>query len=87
MNKKGQTLFYGFMIFLMIIISVIAILDAFKGNIENARSADNLDCDNTSISVGSKGTCILVDFSMFYFVGTCFALGAAYLTGKAVGVF
>ena len=87
-NKKAQTIFYGVMVSLMLFLAVVSVLQPFKDVITNARAVGTgLDCDNTSISTGTKGACIIVDFSLPYWAGIMLALAAIYLTGKKLDVF
>lgn len=82
MNNKGQTVFAGIMIFFMVFITIISLIEPLKDQITTSRDVSHLDCANSSISVGTKGTCVVVDFTLFYFVGMGIAAGAAYLTGR-----
>ena len=76
MNKKGQTgtgIFVGMMLGIMIFIALSQMLNPIKTTIETARSPDQLDCGNSSISIGTKATCVVVDWTMFGFVGAVLA--------------
>lgn len=84
LNKKGQHLFAGIMVAIMVFIALVALITPLKAGIALARDSDHLDCTNTSIGVGSSATCILVDFWLFYFVGVCIAGGMAFITGKKI---
>jgi len=82
MNKKGQGVFVGIMVFVVLFIAVIQLIPLLKDIISTARAPGALDCDNASISVPQRGTCVLVDFTLFYFVGV--ALAVAF---GAIGVY
>lgn len=82
MNKKGQAVFIGIMLFIVVIITIIQFISPIKDEITTARSAGNLDCTNTSITVMQKATCVVVDTTLFYFVGVGIAIAAAALSGK-----
>ena len=82
MNKKGQAIFVGIMIAIMVFITAIVLIEPLKESIILGRSADYLDCTNTSISTGTKATCILVDLWLFYFVGVCMAGGLTFIGAK-----
>lgn len=75
--KKGQAIFVGMMIAIMVMITVFVLIEPLKDTIDIGRG--NMDCDNTSISVGQKASCIIIDFSLFYFVGMCIAAGIGYV--------
>ena len=83
-SRSAQSVFLGVMISIMLFFTVVALLEPLKTIIVDARSPGKLDCTNTSISVGQAGTCILVDWYMFYFVGVTIAAGIAYITGMGI---
>lgn len=82
MNKRGQMVFIAMMTFIMVIITVVVLIEPLKDQIVTARDSSHLDCDNSSISVGRKGTCVVVDFTLLYFVGSAIACAAAYFGVK-----
>ena len=82
MNNKGQAIFAGIMIFIMVFITVVILIEPIKDQITISRDVTHLDCDNASITTGQKATCVVTDFTLFYFVGMGIAAGAAYLTGR-----
>lgn len=79
MNKKGQMIFYGMMLAVMIWIAFTQLLGPVKDSTEDARSLSQLDCGNSSISMGNKGTCVIVDWTLFGWAGAIIAaiIGAA----------
>ena len=81
MNKKGQHIFVGMMISVMVFIVAVQFLDPLKTQIETARDVPNLDCGNSSISTGTKATCIVVDWTLFYYTGISIAVGAGVILG------
>lgn len=86
-GKKGQMIFAGIMIFIMLFIVVVQFINPMKTQITTARSVDNLDCGNTSITVGTKATCVVTDWTLFYFIGIIMAAAATYITGKKLNIF
>lgn len=80
MNKKGQSIFVGIMVAIMVFITAIVLIEPLKDGIDIGRDPSHLDCTNESITVGTKATCILVDFWLFYFVGVCIAGGVGFIT-------
>jgi hypothetical protein len=84
MNKKGQFIFVGIMVAIMVFITAIVLIEPLKDGIEIGRDADHLNCGNESNTVGTKATCILVDFWLFYFVGVCIAGGISFITVKKI---
>lgn len=81
MNTKGQTVFFLFMLSLVIIILALALAGPLKELVDNARAPTSgdtlgLDCDNASISSFDKAACVTTDISIFYFIG-----GLIFITG------
>ena len=81
MNKKatGGMIFFGMMIGVMIWIAFTQLLGPITDATTTARSVSQLDCDNSSISIGTKGTCVIVDWTLFGYAGAVIAaiIGAA----------
>ena len=84
MKKKGQAVFVGIMIAIMVFITAVVLINPLKEVITTARDVDHLDCVNESIAVGERATCILVDLWLFYFTGVCIAGGLAFITAKKI---
>ncbi len=84
MHKKGQAIFAGIMIAVMIFIVAVIFIEPIKEIVIIARDADHLDCGNSSISTGNRMTCILVDMYLFYFFGILMAAAGSFVVGKKV---
>jgi len=84
LNKKGQAVFVGIMIAIMVFITAVVLITPLKEVINLGRDVDHLDCENESIGVGERATCILIDMWLFYFVGTCIAGGIGFITMKKI---
>ena len=79
MNKRGESVFLRVMIFVMLFVTLIQLVGPMKDEIIRVRNPSNLDCDNVTISTSDKSTCILADFSLFYFFGMAlFAAGGIF---------
>lgn len=78
-DKHSQTFLVGVMISVMLFIVAVIFIQPIKEVVEDARGPDLLDCTNSSISTGTRMTCILVDIYLFYFVGMVISLGLSYL--------
>ena len=85
-NKKGQAVFVGIMVFIMVFITVSSLIPVLKPEYERVRGVGYLDCTNTSISTATKALCIVVDWSFFYFVAVAIGAGIAYITGRKLGL-
>ena len=73
MNNKGQTMFYGICLALVIIILALALSPALKEQVDTAMNVTvgdtiGMDCENVSVDNFTKAGCTVVDFSIFYFI-------------------
>jgi len=84
MNKKAQTVFVGIMIAVVVFVTAVVMIEPIKDFIDTARSPSNLDCDNSSINVYKRGTCVLAGMYLPYFFGVVVLAGAAYVTGASM---
>jgi hypothetical protein len=89
MEKKGQVVFYGLMLGLVIIILGLAIAPAIKESVTTARNSTDgdtigMDCNNASISDYDKAACITTDLTIFYFVASLIFIGGAIITAKII---
>lgn len=89
MNRKGSVAIYGIMLSLVIIILALSLAPAGKqviGDAMNSSTADfiGMDCNNESISNFTKASCIIVDFSLFYFFGGLIGIAGLVVTSKIV---
>ncbi len=80
-NKKaaGGMMFFGMMIAIMLWISFTQLLGPATDATASARSVSQLDCANSTISIGTKATCVITDWMVFGWAGAIIALiiGAA----------
>ena len=87
MNKNGTArttmfVFFGIMISVMLWIAFTQLLDPVTDATTTARSVSQLDCDNSSISQGTKGTCVIVDWTLFGWAGAIIAVIIGSAGGK-----
>jgi len=80
MYKKGQAVFIGLMVSIALIVLLVNFLPVISTQTSEARS--NLDCTNSSISVGTQITCVVIDTTLWYWFGTALAVGIGYLFVK-----
>ena len=66
MNSKGQTMFIAILIACMIFFAGVIVVNFLKDDITTARNA--LDCTNSTISDGTKLTCLGTDIVVPYFI-------------------
>jgi len=79
MNKSGQVMIYGIMVFLLVFIVAVVITEPMVEFVNIGRDADHLDCENTTISTGQRLTCIIIDIQVPYFIATILASAAGFL--------
>jgi len=82
MNKRGQ-MGIGVVAAIMIFMVGMLIVNVLKPEITTARSVtDGLDCANTSISDGTKLTCLVIDFTIPYFFIIVFAVAGGFIVSR-----
>jgi len=79
MNKNGQAVVLGLMIAIFVFLVAVVLIAPMKDMIDVARDSSHLDCDNASISTGQKGTCLVVDLYLPYFIGAVMAAGVGFI--------
>lgn len=87
LNKKAQHIFAGIGIFVMVFIVMVQFITPIKDQIIIARDVSALDCTNSSISTGVKATCVVVDWTLPYFVWIVLAAGIGIIGTFAVKKF
>jgi hypothetical protein len=80
MNNKGQMIILKIMLAVVMLISVMIISTALKEGVDNASTA--LSCSDSGLPVAKRATCIITDFSLFYFIGIAISVSMAFLAGK-----
>lgn len=80
MNKKGQHVFLGIMVAIVVFIALMQLIDPLKEVIEDVRGSTKLDCGSDTNSVGVQSTCVLVDMWLFYFIGAGIAVSVGSIT-------
>ena len=89
MNKRGQTIIYGLMLGLVIILLGLYLAPAVRDFTQGARNTTTseslgLNCSNDSISNYDKATCLTTDLTLPYFIGAIIFIGGAILVSKIV---
>jgi|TARA_Y100000310_G_scaffold342241_1_gene444513 hypothetical protein len=83
MNKKGAGLvFVGIMTAIVVFITIVQFIGPIKDQVIIARDPTNLDCENSSISVGAKATCVITDLYLFYFFSVGVGLSIAFIGAR-----
>ena len=84
-NNRSQQIFVSMMIAIMGLILVVILVPPLKQEISkvtNGTYSGNLSLTDTSISVPNKATAIILDMTLFYFIGILIAASIAYVSGK-----
>ena len=84
MNKKGQYIFYGIAMAILLLVTIIAFIEPLKENIRIARNDTHMNCTDPNLSTGEKATCIMIDWWLFGFVGVAGGVAFSYLTYKKI---
>jgi len=79
MNNKGQVVFYGFMLGIVIIVLALALVVPVKEFVDDARDNSQLNCTSTTSNF-EKGACIVADLTIFHFIG-----GLIFIAGAIIG--
>ena len=79
MNNKGQVLMFGLMMATFVLIAALLLIDPLKDIITEVRNTDNLNCSSTSISTGTRLTCIGTDLTLPFFIGAVITAGFGFL--------
>lgn len=87
MNNKGQTIFFTFMIAVVIIVLAIAFAYPLKQHFDNVRGPNTdtnsgLDCSNSSIADYQKAQCIITDASLPFFVFGLLAIAGLIIAAR-----
>ena len=86
MNNKGQISFVlGAMFFVIAISFAVIVMPALKDLIDESRSADSMNCDNTSISSSQYMTCLEMDLVIPMFIGALIFAGLSAIFFKLAG--
>ena len=81
-SRKGQIIFVGMMLCILLFISGLMLLKPLLDASEQAQS--DLTCDDSSISIFDKATCVLVDMMPFYLFGISMAVAIGSISIKKI---
>ncbi len=82
-NKKAQVIILKIMLSIIILIMAVAFTRPLKDVIGTSRNTSNvLNCSGTNLTATSTATCVVLDFSLFYFIGIVISVGMAFLAGR-----
>lgn len=84
-NNRGQKIFVSMMISVMAIIVLLIIVSPLRVEIQKATNgtfSSLLNSSNPDISIVHQATVVIIDMSLFYFVGVLVAISICYITGR-----
>lgn len=89
MNKKGQVIFYGLMLAVVVIIVAMVLAPVIKNHLDgvmgpNTATTQGLDCTNSSIPDFQKGQCVVTDWSQVYFFFGLLAVAGVVIGAKII---
>jgi len=84
MNNHGQVALIGLMVALFIFLLGMSLINPLRDVIDETRTADQMDCNNASISDGQKLACLAIDVTLPYFIVVVLALAGAWMTTKII---
>ncbi len=68
MNRKGQSIFMSIIFGIMIFIVGVLFINFIDLDLDSLLGTENLDCDNSDISDGTKMTCLIGEMTIPYFI-------------------
>ena len=84
-NKKSQQIFVSLMVSILVLILVIILANPLKTEIQKATNgtySGNLSIGYADITIPNKATFIVLDMTLFYFIGTLIAASIAFVSGR-----
>lgn len=81
-NKKGQTLGLAVIIGITVFIVGIMTVNFIMPEVTRTRNSDNLNCADTSISDGTRLTCLVVDVVVPYFIVAVVSVAVGVVTAR-----
>lgn len=84
-SKKSQLIFVNMMIAIIALILVVILVNPLKTEIQKATNgtfSSQLNSSDSDISMPNKAAVIILDMSIFYYIGIMIAASLAFITGK-----
>ncbi len=84
-SKKAQQIFVSLMVSIMILILVVIMSNPLKQEISKATNgtfSSHLNSSNPTLSAETKATVIVLDMTLFYFIGILIASSIAFISGR-----
>ena len=90
LNNRGQTVFYGFMLAVTIVVLALAFAKPIHEAVSESRNettsygGTGMNCTNTDLSNYDKAACVISDLSPFTFIGILIFIAGAVIASKYV---
>jgi len=88
MNNKGQIWAYSLMLSIAIVVLVLSLAPPLKSVVDSSMGNSTADFIGLNCSVPPNNfvhvTCVITDFSLFYFIAGVLLIGIGLLTAKIV---
>jgi len=81
-GKSGQTLGIAIIMSIGIFLIGMMAMNFLMPEVTRTVDSDNLDCDNSSISDGTKLTCLAVDSTVPYFILAILSVTIGIITAR-----
>ena len=85
MNKLGQVSLLSLAMGVFFFFLALTFANPLKEVINSTRGASQLDCTNSSISDGTKMTCLFTDIVLPYFIATILGFAGYIMTARVLG--
>ena len=88
MNSKGQIWAYSLMLSIAIVVLVLSLASPLKSVVDSSMGNSTADFIGLNCSVPPSNfvhaTCVITDFSLFYFIAGVLLIGIGLLTAKII---
>lgn len=81
MNKQGTAIFFILMMGVAFFILGLALANPLKEVMDEARTSDQLNCTNSTVTEQNKAICTSIDIQQFLFTGVIFGLAGILIGG------
>lgn len=82
MNKSGQAIMVFIMVSIIVLMVAVIVSKPLLDQVTSTTGVDGLNCTNTENPTNTKVACVLVDMSLFYYVGILIAISIAFISGR-----
>lgn len=84
MNRKADTVFMGIVFGIMIFVAGTLFISFISDRVADLAGSTGLNCDDSTISDGVKGACLITELVVPYFIIIIVSLAGGLLIGKLI---